>query len=139
MEKNTNTNLTIAEAIAASNNVTLEAGKKDAVQAGKDAGIKKPKVKAAKEKKLLADKPKAKKEKAPKKGAPKTSGVISVKDLEEEFGMKAKVIRRYLRKMDESTKPRGPEKYQWDANSKELKAVRKNLQAISEKKASAVR
>lgn len=94
-----------------------------------------------KQPKKLLDK-KAKKEIAKKKEnktSTKATGIITVKDLEQEFGLKAKVIRRYLRKMEESSKPRGPEKYQWDSKSKELKIIRKNLEAVVNKKVAAVR
>lgn len=60
--------------------------------------------------------------------------IITVKHLEEEFGMKAKVIRRHLRAMEENSKPRGPEQYQWWEDSKELAAIKKNLKAQKQKK-----
>lgn len=84
-------------------------------------------------------KPKKKRKPAAKKPKYHTSGIITTAHLEKEFGLKAKVIRRYLRKMDESTKERGPTRYEWDAGSKELKAIRKNLEAIVDAKASNIR
>ena len=63
---------------------------------------------------------------------PHTKGIITTHHLELEFGMKAKTIRRYLRKMADSTKPRGPQRYEWEANSAELKKIRKNLEAVKE-------
>lgn len=58
-------------------------------------------------------------------------GVVTVKDLEGHFGLKAKVIRRYLRKMGESTKPRGPQRYEWDLTSTELAAIYQNLDKVA--------
>lgn len=80
---------------------------------------------------------KTKKSKTPKTPTDKkenTSGLITVKDLEKEFGIKAKIIRRHLRKMEESTKERNSTRYEWDPKSEELKAIRKNLKAITTKK-----
>ncbi len=78
-----------------------------------------------------ASKPKAKKRKAAKRTFKyHKTGIITTEHLEKEFGMKAKVIRRYLRKMEESSKPRGPQRYEWDATSKELAKIRKNLEAV---------
>jgi len=96
------------------------------------------KVEEVKEEAKPKAKPKAKR-KAKQKRKYHTKGIITTEHLEKEFGMKAKVIRRYLRKMDESTKPRGPQRYEWEANSKELKAIRKNLEAIVDTKESNVR
>ncbi len=59
--------------------------------------------------------------------------IVTVKDLESEFGLKGKVIRRYLRQMEENTKPRGPQRYEWFENSDELAEIRKNLQEITAK------
>ena len=59
--------------------------------------------------------------------------IVTVKDLESEFGLKGKIIRRYLRQMEENTKPRGPQRYEWFENSDELAAIRKNLQEITAK------
>lgn len=104
----------------------LEKHKAAAQKAKKKVGSKK-KAKTSK-------KPKASKKKVAKKDIyvkpPHTKGIVTTKHLEEEFGIKAKVIRRYLRKMPESTKPRGAERYEWEAGSKELKAIRTNLEAI---------
>lgn len=83
-------------------------------------------------------KPKAKKAKASKPNY-HTTGIITTSHLEKEFGMKAKVIRRYLRKMEDSSKPRGPQRYEWDAKSKELAKIRKNLEAVILAKDSNVR
>ena len=58
-------------------------------------------------------------------------GVVTVKDLEGHFGIKAKVIRRHLRKMEESTKPRGPQRYEWDLTSEELAAIYQNLDKVA--------
>ncbi len=74
-----------------------------------------------------------------KKVAYHTTGIITTAHLEKEFGMKAKVIRRYLRKMEESSKPRGPQRYEWDATSAELKKIRKNLEALVDAKQSNIR
>ena len=60
--------------------------------------------------------------------------IVEVKDLEAEYGIKAKVIRRHLRQMEESTKPRSSEKYQWWEDSKELAEIRKNLEQAIQKK-----
>ncbi len=60
--------------------------------------------------------------------------IVEVKDLEAEYGIKAKVIRRHLRQIEESTKPRNSEKYQWWEDSKELAEIRKNLEQIIQKK-----
>jgi len=59
--------------------------------------------------------------------------IITVKDLESEFGLKGKIIRRYLRNMEENTKPKGPQRYEWFENSEELASIRKNLQEITTK------
>jgi len=76
-----------------------------------------------------------KKSEKPKVEKPKVeTGLVNVKDLEAEFGLKAKVIRRHLRKMEESTKERGPSRYEWETKSAELAAIRKNLKAIVNKK-----
>jgi len=103
--------------------------------------LEKHKAAAQKAKKKVGSKKKAKTSKKPKASKkvakkdiyvkpPHTKGIVTTKHLEEEFGIKAKVIRRYLRKMPESTKPRGAERYEWEAGSKELKAIRTNLEAI---------
>lgn len=60
--------------------------------------------------------------------------IVEVKDLEAEFGIRAKVIRRHLRSMEESTKPRNSEKYQWWEDSEELATIKKNLEAAVAKK-----
>jgi len=64
----------------------------------------------------------------------KQKQIIGVKDLEEEFGIPGKTIRRYLRKMDENKKPRGPEPYQWNHDDPHLKQIKKNLQEIAKRK-----
>jgi hypothetical protein len=56
--------------------------------------------------------------------------IVGVKQLEAEFGLTGKVIRRHLRKMEENTKPRGPEPYQWWSTDPVFKQIRKNLQAV---------
>lgn len=76
---------------------------------------------------------KSEKAKAEKKS--NTTGLVTVKDLEAEFGIKAKVIRRHLRKMEESTKARGPERYEWEVKSPELKAIRTKLATLAKKSA----
>ena len=89
-----------------------------------------------------ASKPAPKKVKpAPKaKPAPKVETskskkrIVGVKDLEKEFKLPGKTIRRYLRKMNENTKPRGPEPYQWFEDDKNYKAIRENLKAIVTRK-----
>lgn len=101
--------------------------------------LQKHKAAAAKAKAKKSETKKAPKKtakaKAPKKAEiyvkpPHTKGIITTAHLEAEFGLKAKIIRRYLRKMDESTKPRGAQRYEWEASSKELKAIRANLEQI---------
>lgn len=91
--------------------------------------------KPTKEKKSRKKKAAPKKEKAaPKKAAAKKPAakvtIVTVKDLEAEFGIPAKTIRRHLRKMDENVKPRGPEMYQWNKSDANLKKIKKNLEAI---------
>jgi len=79
-----------------------------------------------------------KKETQPKeqKQTKKQKQIIGVKDLEEEFGIPGKTIRRYLRKMDENKKPRGPEPYQWNHDDEDLKKIRQNLKEIKSRKPS---
>ena len=74
--------------------------------------------------------------KAPAKAPAKanTSGLVTIKDLEAEFGLKGKIIRRHLRKMEESTKVRGPQRYEWEPKSTELKAIKAKLTIIATKK-----
>jgi hypothetical protein len=77
-------------------------------------------------------KPKAKtekKEQKPKAPA-KAKMILGVKDLEAEFGLTGKTIRRHLRKMEENKKPRGPEPYQWFADDPGFKKIRENLKAV---------
>lgn len=77
-------------------------------------------------------KPEVKKAKPRAKGTRKPS-IVGVKDLEKEFGMTGKVIRRHLRKMVENKKPRGPEPYQWLSNDPNFKKIRENLKKISQR------
>ncbi len=88
--------------------------------------------KAIKQKKQV----KQKKQETKPKSKKKQIQIVGVKDLEKEFKIPGKTIRRYLRKMEENTKPRGPEPYQWKEGSKELKAIRANLKAIVSRKPS---
>lgn len=60
--------------------------------------------------------------------------IVGVKDLEKEFGITAKVIRRHLRKMEENTKPRGPEPYQWWHDDPRYLQIRKNFKTIVTRK-----
>lgn len=53
--------------------------------------------------------------------------IWTVKDLEEEFGVKGKIIRRHLRKMEENIKPRGPQRYEWKETDPKFKKIRKKL------------
>ena len=71
--------------------------------------------------------------------APKTKKdrkIVGVKDLEKEFKIPGKTIRRHLRKMNENTKPRGPEPYQWFEDDKNYQAIRENLKVIVKRKVS---
>ncbi len=60
--------------------------------------------------------------------------IVGVKDLEKEFKISGKQIRRHLRKMEENRKPRGPEPYQWYEDSKDYQAIRANFKAIMARK-----
>ena len=60
--------------------------------------------------------------------------IVGVPDLEKEFGITGKVIRRHLRKMEENTKPRGPEPYQWFHDDPKFIAIRKNFKTIVARK-----
>lgn len=80
-----------------------------------------------------------KKEEQPKKNKSSKARIVGVKDLEKEFGVPGKTIRRYLRRMEENTKPRGPEPYQWYENSKEFKAIKEKLAEVVKRKPGIVR
>ncbi len=56
--------------------------------------------------------------------------IVGVKELEVEFGLTGKVIRRHLRKMEENKKPRGPEPYQWWSDDPNFLTIQKNLKAV---------
>ena len=78
-----------------------------------------------------------KEKKAPVKKSTKTKAkknterrIVGVKDLEEEFGMPGKAIRRHLRKMEENKKPRGPEPYQWFSDDPNFIKIQENLKAV---------
>jgi DeoR/GlpR family transcriptional regulator of sugar metabolism len=60
----------------------------------------------------------------------KKGKIVGVKELEKEFGLSGRIIRRHLRKMAENTKPRGPEPYQWYSDDPNFKAIRSNLKAV---------
>jgi len=60
--------------------------------------------------------------------------IVGVKDLEKEFKISGKQIRRHLRKMEENQKPRGPEPYQWYSDDPKFQAIRKNFQDILKRK-----
>lgn len=79
----------------------------------------------------LQEKPKPKKQpKKQTKSRKKERKIVGVKDLEAEFKIPGKTIRRHLRKMDENTKPRGPEPYQWYEDDKNFTKIRENLKQI---------
>lgn len=75
-------------------------------------------------------KPKQKKQTKSKK---KEKKIVGVKDLEAEFKMPGKAIRRHLRRMEENKKPRGPEPYQWLEDDKDLKAIRAKLAEVAKR------
>jgi len=60
--------------------------------------------------------------------------IVGVKDLEKEFKISAKQIRRHLRKMEENHKPRGPEPYQWYSDDPKYQAIRDNFKTIIKRK-----
>lgn len=64
----------------------------------------------------------------------KNRRIVGVKDLEKEFGLTGKTIRRHLRKMKENTKPRGPEPYEWWSDGDDYTQIRKNLKGIVNRK-----
>ncbi len=63
----------------------------------------------------------------------KEKKIVGVKDLEAEFKMPGKTIRRHLRRMEENKKPRGPEPYQWLEDDKDLKAIREKLAEVAKR------
>ena len=120
------------EELAAQNGMSKEEFLKKAQETSKPA----PKAKPAKKAPKAKPAPKATKAKpAPKVETSKSKKrIVGVKDLEKEFKLPGKTIRRYLRKMNENTKPRGPEPYQWFEDDKSYKAIRENLKAIVTRK-----
>lgn len=123
---------TKAEGMAAENGMTkeefLEKARKDQEQ-----------QKQKKQKKSTPKKqPKEEKPKETKQSKSKAK-IVGIKDLEKEFNMPGKTIRRHLRKMEENKKPRGPEPYQWFASDPNLKKIKKNLKEIAERKPSVLK
>jgi len=75
---------------------------------------------------VVEEKPKTKRRSQPT--------IVMVKDLEKEFKISAKQIRRHLRKMKENLKPRNTEHYQWYSSDPNLQKIRKNLKEIVKRK-----
>lgn len=69
-----------------------------------------------------------------KRVAKKQRKIVGVKDLEAEFGISGKQIRRHLRKMNENKKPRGPEPYQWYSDDPNYTKIRNNFKEIMKRK-----
>jgi hypothetical protein len=91
------------------------------------AKVEKP---VAKKAKVAVKETKAPVEKKPAAKGKKERRIVGVKDLEAEFGLPGKTIRRHLRKMEENKKPRGPEPYQWFEDDKDFAKIRANLQNV---------
>jgi hypothetical protein len=117
-----------AEEMAVEAGMTKEEFMEKALQEQEAKKARKPKKQPAKPKKQ-PEKP----AKQPAKGKGQAT-IIGVKDLEKEFKIPGKTIRRHLRKMEENKKPRGPEPYEWKASDPNLKKIKAKLKAIADRK-----
>jgi len=90
------------------------------------------------EEKIMEEKVEEKKETKPKKKKAEKK-IIGIKELEKEYKMEGKKIRRLIRNHTLSDKPRGPASYQWWEDSKELKGIREFLKNKKEQEKKQIR